>query len=417
MMEGQSPANEPSRQAAPAITPAQLAARIARLREAAARPVAPQRAALGLMAAFERWRERGFAERRATVARLAGQFGWSAELLDESIDALIAPFGRAALAALAAQVVPRPLVGGFVMPANVPGAGLHELVAALISGAAAMVKVSPREPHFFPAFARTVRECDLELGAALEVVEFGRERNDLTTTLTRGCDFIVALGEDASIEAISRGARVFGFGSRASGALVSLAAPANVPALAAALARDVTLFEQQGCLSPHHVLVEDPNRNEARAFARALADALETLAAMLLPNKLSFADAAAIRRMRESARWRKLGGREVDLYEGAALRWTVVFDAAARFTVSPGFRSVTVSAVRDRDDFQARLAPIAGRLEAFALAVAPQDRAGWLQSLASAGVSYVCDPGRMQSPPILWPHGGGAFIDFLRGGK
>lgn len=417
MMEPQSAANEPSRRAAAAITPSQLAARIARLRDAAARPIGPSRAALALAAAFARWRERGLAERRATVARLVEQLGWSAELLDESIDALLAPFTSDALAAFAAHVTPRPRVGGFIMPANVPGAGMHELVAALISGAGAMLKVSPREPHLFPAFARTVRECDPELGAMLDVLEFGRERDDLTMALKRGCDFIVALGEDASIRTLSGGARLFGFGSRASGAVVSLAAPANVPALASALARDVTLFEQQGCLSPHHVFVEDPHNNEARGFARALAGAMEALAAKLPPAKLSFAAAAAIRRTRESARWRKLGGREVDLHEGPALRWTVVFDPAARFTVSPGFRTVTVTPVHDRADFESRLAPLAGRLEAFALAVTAHDRAQWLQVLASAGVSYLCDPGQVQSPPVLWPHGGGAFLDFLRGAE
>jgi acyl-CoA reductase-like NAD-dependent aldehyde dehydrogenase len=398
---------------AAAITPAQLEARIASLREAAARSVGPSRVMLALASAFERWRDRRLPERRAALARIAEQFGWSAELLSESVDALIAPFSRDALAAFAAQCAPRRRVGGFIMPANVPGAGMHELAAALISGAAAIVKASHREPHFFAAFAQTVRDCDPEVGERLEVVAFGRERDDLTASLKRGCNFIVALGEDASIRTISGAARMFGFGSRASGAMISLIAPANVPALAAAVARDVTLFEQQGCLSPHHVFVEDPGESEARGFAQALTDALETLAAKLPPAKLSFGAAAAIRRTRESARWRKLGGRDVDLWEGGAMRWTVVFDAAARFAVSPGFRTVTVTPVRDRADFESRLAPISGRLEGFAIAVAAQDRARWLEVLAHAGVSYVCDPGRMQSPPMPWPHGGGAFLKFV----
>jgi hypothetical protein len=414
----QTMAQDPGRGPRPALTPAGLAARIAHLREAAARRrVAPARAADALAAAFDRWRERGSAARRATVAAVAEQFGWSAELLDHSFGALVAPFTRDALAAFASPLAPHPRVGGFIMPANVPGAGIHELVAALIAGSGAMVKVSPREPRFFPAFARTLRECDPELGAMIEVVEFGREREDLTAALVRGCDFVVALGDDSTIAAISQGTRAFGFGSRASGALISLAAPANVPALAAALAIDIALFEQRGCLSPHHVFVEDPNGAETPGFARSLAGALEAVAQKLPPAKLSFDAAAAIRRMRESARWRKLGGREIDLLEGATMRWTVVADAAARFTVSPGFRSVTVTAVRDPGDLRDRLAPVSGRLEAFALGATRQDRARWLDVLASAGVCYVCDPGSMQSPPLLWPHGGGAFLDFIRGAE
>ena len=95
--------------------------------------------------------------------------------------------------------LPRARVGGFIMPANVPGAGMHELVATLISGAAAIVKTSNREPVFFHAFAQTLRKIDPAIGSLLEVITFGREREDLTRLMNEECDFIVALGDDASL--------------------------------------------------------------------------------------------------------------------------------------------------------------------------------------------------------------------------
>ncbi len=334
-------------------------------------------------------------------------------LLDESVDALLAPFSRAALASFAAEVSPRARVGGFIMPANVPGAGMHELVTALISGAGAMVKASHREPVFFPAFAQTLREIDPIVGSLLEVVPFGRERLDLIRIMEEECDFIVALGDDASLARLAGPARLFGFGSKTSGALLSLITPANFAALAAAVTRDVILFEQQGCLSPQHIFIEDAGGAQARDFARCLADALNLFAANLPSARLSFNTAAAIRRIRERARWRAIGEHRVELFEGADLAWTVVFDPAARFTMSPGYRAVTVSSIRDADDLASRLAPVAGRLEAFGLAAPSSARPKILDVLAGAGVTYVCDPGKMQSPPLNWPHGGGAFLDFL----
>ena len=68
-------------------------------------------------------------------------------------------------------------------------------------------------------------------------------------------------------------------------------------------------------------------------------------------------------------------------------------------------------------DFESRLAPINGRLEAFALAMPRHSRSIYLDVLAGAGVTYVCDPGSMQSPPLMWPHGGGAFLDFISNPK
>ncbi len=402
---------------APPVSAVQIKAAVQRLREAAGRFTQPLSTADALASVFAQWRDRTYSHRRDAIAKVAAATRFSPRLLDESLDALIAPFSRDALRSFASRVTPRARVGGFVMPANLPGAGMHELAAALLSGASALVKCSRREPFFFPAFAQSLSEIDPALGARLEVIGFGRERDDLTAAMTGGCDFIVALGTDAGIASLSGGARLFGFGSRAGGALVSLAAPANARAIADALARDVTLFEQQGCLSPHHVFTEDRDGTESRNFATALALALEAAAAKLGPATPSFDAAAAIRRMRESARWRKLGAHPVDLWEGRAMGWTVVFDARARFTVSPGFRTVTVTPVADCADFESRLAPIAGRLEAFALAAPRHERARWLEVLARAGVSYVCDPGQMQSPPILWPHGGGAFIDFICGAQ
>ena len=232
------------------------------------------------------------------------------------------------------------------------------------------------------------------------MITFARERADLKALMNDECDFIVALGDDQSLAHLNGAAQLFGFGSRTSGAMISLAGPANFPKLGYAMARDISLFEQQGCLSPHHIFIEDADGARARDFAKALAETLTLLAATLPPSKLKFSTAAAIRRMRERARWRRIGGQAVDLFKGADMAWTVVFNAPARFTLSPGYRTVTVSAISDCEDLASRLAPVAGRLESFAIAAPPSARARFLDVLAGAGVTYVCDPGQMQSPPL-----------------
>jgi len=396
----------------PSAQPNAISETIARLRQSLGRFPGAPRAADALASTCDRWRERSFSKRREAIAKIAATSGWSTQLLDDSIDALLAPFSREALVSFASTVVPRARVGGFIMPANVPGAGLHELVATMVSGTAAIVKTSNREPVFFHEFAQTLRKIDSTSGSLVEVATFGREREDLTRLMNKECDFIVALGEDASLAHLTDATRLFGFGSRTSGALISLAMPANLPTLTRVLARDVALFEQQGCLSPHHIFIEDDGA-QARDFARSLADALASLAATLPPAKLSFHSAAAIRRVRERARWRGIGAHRVEVFEGADMAWTVVFDPSARFTISPGYRTVTVSSIRDGDDFASRLAPVAGHLEAFALGAPAPLRARFLDVLAGAGVTYVCDAGKMQSPPLNWPHGGGAFLDFI----
>jgi len=96
------------------------------------------------------------------------------------------------------------------------------------------------------------------------------------------------------------------------------------------------------------------------------------------------------------------------------MAWSVIYDAAAPFSASPGYRTVFVSALEHADELGARLGAAAGRLEAFALAAPVDVREGFAAELHRLGATYVCDPGRMQSPPLDWPHGGGAMLKLLR---
>ncbi|MGH7913435.1 MAG: hypothetical protein ACREPW_02130, partial [Candidatus Binataceae bacterium] len=104
-------------------------------------------AALGHTA--ECWRKREFRPRRETVAELASALGVSPALLDESLDALLEPVTAAALGSLAAKLPVTNRLFGFLMPGNVPGAGIHEICAAMLAGAGLIIKCASSEPLFF----------------------------------------------------------------------------------------------------------------------------------------------------------------------------------------------------------------------------------------------------------------------------
>lgn len=407
------------------------------LRAALNRPLPPARIASAVGAACARWRDRTFAPRRETVAAIAAAWGWSEPLLDESLDALLAPFGAEALGGFARRVPHRSEVVGLIMAGNIPGAGLHEVAIGLVAGCALMVKTATAEPIFFGRFAQTLRDADPEVGARIAVLNWSRARTELTAAFRADCDWIAAFGTDETIadlaacaapapstvrfvsQGTGAGRLAVGFGSRVSGILVAaeMAAGAGATAVAGAIAHDVSLFEQQGCLSPHHIFVEAPG-GLARDFAREIAVALERCATrMPPPRRFGLQEAAAVRRARESVRWRAIGGDAVTLWEGAGLGWTVICDEAARFMPSPGYRTVTVSPTADLEDLKTRLQPVAGRIEAFAITAPIDRRKGLRRALAELGVCYLCEPGAMQSPPLAWSHGGGAFVRAIAGSR
>ena len=442
---GASPAREPAQMAPivgadgvqwPAPTVSEIQTAVSRLRRALATTPSSTnadrtggifRAVTEAIIGSERWRQ--------VIHETAAHLGYSEDLLALSLHALISPLREAA--ELARKVRPRRELLAFIMPGNVAGAGLHELVTALAAGCAAIVKTSSSEPFFFSELATTLRELDRrfgsDFGARLQVFNWGRERTDLTDALLESCDRVVALGDDATIVQLGRLAkhgRLLAFGSRFSGAAVMREAVqgGTMAETTRTMALECAMFAQRGCLSPHHIFVEE----HASEFAASIAAAFTELAPLFGDNRLlrriELESAAAIRRVRESARWRRLGGADVELWEDRNFQWTVVFDRAASFTPSPGFCTVFVSPFNDPADLEHRLKPVHGKLEGFALAgdasaggaatgISHLKRPAAASALRAvrtvvehASATYICAPGEMQSPPLDWPHGGGEFI-------
>ena len=399
-------------------TSASSAMRVARAENVS---LGPERMADVLARAFELWRDRGYARRRAAIAEIARSTGFSVAMLDESIDALLKPFTRDALSTLAARVLAngnndRPKTVGFIAAGNVVGAGIHEIAIALIAGARIAIKTASAEPIFFAEFARTIAEIDCDADARIEVLHWGRERADLTAALIANSELVVAYGNDATIGALRR-PDVIGFGSRVSAAVAAVESIdcLEVERVAKLLARDVALFEQLGCLSPHQIFVLGSEESAARTFAIAMAHALEDIGKSMPPAQLQIRDASEIRGVREHARWRAIAGDAVELFEGNGLEWTLVFErraeAGASFKISPAFRTVHATAVRNLAELRACLAGVAARIEA--MAVAGDGSGGIRSAIAKMGIPYVCAPGEMQSPPLEWAHGGGSFLDAI----
>jgi hypothetical protein len=260
---------------------------------------------------------------------------------------------------------------------------------------------------------------DREVASRIAVFNWNRAREDLSAAMAASCDRLIAYGDDATIESIRNNAAVIGFGSRVSGAVVGPTAmvPKRIDAVAEALARDVALFEQLGCLSLHHVFVVSHSTDAARDFAARVAKALERLGDSMPPAKIPLRDAAEILGVRERARWRRIAGEPIELFEGPRLEWTVVFEPESiddnRFMVSPGFRTVHVTGVRDEDQLRESVDSASGRIEAMAVAGDDAETIRISEMLRALGVTYVALPGEMQSPPLLWRHGGGAFLDMM----
>jgi len=276
-----------------------------------------------------------------------------------------------------------------IVASNVPALALPAIAHACLAGAAVIVKSGRRDPLSAPAFVRALASVDPELAPTVVVADWRGADPALEAALFARATVAVVTGSDATVEALALRApvRVVAHGARTSVVALDPSGIDDVQAVAEAIARDVALYDQRGCLSPHVVWVA----GDARGFAVELVGALDAAEAALPMAEASLAERAAVRVALDEAEWQ--GATVLGAAAGA-----VVYDPRPAPQAAIGGRVIRVQPLRAL----AELASVVprGRIECVALAGGPVP-AGLLER----GVSRVCRPGRMQRPTLAWPRG------------
>ncbi|MGE0824785.1 MAG: acyl-CoA reductase [Candidatus Binatia bacterium] len=296
-----------------------------------------------------------------------------------------------------------------VLAGNIPGAGLDGIIFALLVKAATVVKASSTAPGLPSLFARTLAEVDPDLGACVAVVTWQGGNTSLEDVAFSRANFVIASGSEQSLAAIR--SRVHGqfiaYGHKISFALVTKESLTDAPTLARLAAYDILLFDQQGCLSPQLIYVEDGGAVSPREFAALLAQALAECEQQLPRGTIPPEASITIRRVRDESEWQALAGKDVVLHaspQGTA--WTVIYDADPTFVPSSLYRTIRVKPLSSLSQLHELLIPWRSYLEAVGVAAHGPRLVQCAEMLGHAGVSRICPIGTMQLPPLSWRHGG-----------
>ena len=273
-----------------------------------------------------------------------------------------------------------------IISGNTPAAGLQSLIRGLLLGAHNLCKVPSAG---LPEIAEFRAALPAELSARVEIA------GELPDDWLARAEAVIVFGHDATIahfRALARpGQRFIAHGHRLSFGVVF-----DDPAFASAplAARDASLFDQQGCLSPHVFYVA----GNAREYAARLAEEMRAFQAQEPRGRVSLAEANAIRTLREDLAFRAAQGEPVALWQSeGSTAWTVAFDATPGFPRSPLNRFIFVKPLPA--DLAAELREVRPHLSCAGIWPATRDYA---HALAPLGVSRICPLGCMQSPPWTW---------------
>ncbi len=412
----------------PATGPGELRAIVTRLLSTRRHLVARSSNSIlaSLATVVEQWLRPDSKWRRLAEAMLPGATGFSPEMVRFALPFMLEPLRAPAVGQLldtelgdrraldgspGARRLRSPALALHVLPSNLPAHAAAPVVLTLAIKAAALVKAG-RADRLFPALlASSISETDAELGACVAACYWQGGDRRCEDVVLDAVDLVVASGDDASLDQLrarTRG-RFIANGHRVSFAVLAreiLIEPAVMQGAAAALALDVALWDQRGCLSPQLCFVEG-DFEAACQFGELLATALRDMARRLPPGPTATAEQVAVRRFREEAEWRAIGGAPCLLFApDKCADGTVVVEPEAVFRLTPLCRSVRILPLRRMADMVDVLAPARRVVECAGLASAPWRQPECARLLTAAGVHRICQLGEMQRPPLSWQPGG-----------
>ncbi len=385
-----------------------------------------------LVDAAERWTDADFPPRVRAQGAICERTGYSLPVVEYALDALFGSVTRPALEdAVAGELGSLDALDGALERLGRPR--LHALpagsVCVISSRTTIGVAIAPvlfalcakcdvvvkdREDHLVTAFLKTAAEelDDLAGAAVAQAWRGDGDPRDLGAF-----DVVVAFGADESLrsirERIAPKARFVPYGPAASIGYIAreaLSDPLVCSQIAAGAARDVLLYDGEGCLSLHAIFLERGGSISPEAFGEVFRAALDRATVEFPPGRLDAAAQARVANARNVATFRASEGSGAVM--GGSNGYLALLDAPR--DEPPAFlpRVVAVHCVDGPGDALAYVRDHRLPIEAIALAGSRAD----LNAMALAsGASRIARFGDLQRPPLGGNHGARPRIaEFVR---
>ncbi len=284
-----------------------------------------------------------------------------------------------------------------ILSSNTPAAALQSLLRGLLLGSRNFCKLPSGG---LPEVAQFLAALPPDLRALVETSE------QLPGDWLACADAIIVFGSDETIahfRALAQPWQTF----IAHGHKLSFGIVFDDPtfASAAAAARDASVFDQQGCLSPHVIYVRESDTFTALAYAERVAAEMAAFEKHTPRGPLTLSEANSIRTLREETTFRAANGEPLALFASADTAWTVIADPTPGFPSSPLNRVLFIKPLPA--DLAATLAPVRAHLSTCGIWPSTKEHA---EFAAHLGVTRICPLGAMQQPPLTWHHDGAPVL-------
>ena len=284
-----------------------------------------------------------------------------------------------------------------IVSGNTPHAAFQSLLRGLLIGSNNIVKL-PRLG--IPDFEKWILTLPAELSSLVST------HSELTEEHYQEAEVVIAIGSDDTISEIHSRLpphqRFIPHGHKVSIAVVT----ADFEKAALLAARDCSLHNQRGCLSPHAIYVQ----GDTLLFAKMMAKEMENYTRDSPPHPLSLSEAGAIQNLRQTFQFIAANDPDTHIWQSKDnLHWTVILEQDSTLKLSCLNRCVYIKPLPE-DISLNTLGPEAQHLSTIALHPFSNKTA---TSLAQLPAHRICPLGRSQQPDLFWHHDGFAPLASL----
>jgi hypothetical protein len=297
---------------------------------------------------------------------------------------------------------------------NIPALPHLLFMRSALLKAACLGKVAAGEPTFAPLYLRTIEEIDPKMSQSMAVLYWRGGEEDVEKAALNSADAVIMFGGMEACESIKKkipqGVKVLLHGHKLGFGVIGLKrlSRQGLEELAASVAYDCSMFDQQACLAPHVYYTEAGGEVSPKEFCQALAKAMEHLNLEMPRGKISPEEASAIHQLRAKYEFKELQGEEVLLLASPrGTDWTVVYEKGPGiFTPSPLNRFIRICGVDDIFQIPQILKSIGSYLQNAAVAIGDEREKELIRRLGELGLARITSPGKMSVPSMMWHHDG-----------
>jgi len=304
---------------------------------------------------------------------------------------------------------------------NIPSLPHLLFMRSALVKAACLGKVASGEPTFAAMYLKTIEDIDPQMAGSMAVLYWQGGDEEVENAVFSHADAAVIFGSvetcSSLIKRIPRRIKVLVHGHKMGVGVIGKHRMSRHEAmdLAAAVAYDHAMFDQQACLAPQAYYIEKGGEVSPGEFAQTIAHAMARLEEKMPRGKLSAGEAALINQLRGRYEIRELSGEDVRVHTSPhGTAWSVVCEKApGEFSPSPLNRFVRVWEVDDIFDIFHALKTVGPFLQNAAVAVGDERESEFIRRLSELGIARITSPGNMPVPSMMWHHDGIATLASL----